>query len=602
MQIESTMYKSFILSFFLLSYPLIAFGQILPADRQIDWSNAGLKDTTTSNFQIIDLTEFGINGDGITPNDDALTAALASPSTSGKILKFPTGVFLFNEPIILESNTILSGEGANNTSLSFDLGGSGNAINISGNQFPNDTSSVVSTGEKDDVFLEINNANSFQVGDWIRLQQRDTQLVTSTWAVGSVGQIAKIEDIIDNKIFLSSALRKSYSLADTPIISKIIPIENVGISCLKIIRIDDAAPAQTSNIRFDYAANCWVSSIESSHCTFSHIDARFSTNLKIEKSYFHDAFDFGGGGRAYGIMLHFTSNEILVENNIFKRLRHSMILQAGANGNVFAYNYSFDPFWTSFPSDAAGDMVLHGNYVFANLFEHNIVQNIVIDNSHGPNGPNNTFFRNRGERFGIFFSADNSPAQNFIANEVTNTNSPYSFVNYIIQGIDHFILGNNNKGVIDPPQQDTLSVQTIFYSDIPDFVPPNQWASIGIPNNLNQGEIPALLRIQDNDPFMNTCGEIPTNTEDLDFLKNSLAVFPNPFHNSFTLDFEMTQNKSVKIDLIDIYGKKMQTVIDKLLLAGNQRIHVETKQLVNGIYFLRLEIAEKTKLLRLIKQ
>jgi hypothetical protein len=53
-------------------------------------------------------------------------------------------------------------------------------------------------------------------------------------------------------------------------------------------------------------------------------------------------------------------------------------------------------------------MVLHGNYPFANLFEGNINQNTVIDNSHGKNGPYNTFFRNRSELWGVVMN--NSPA------------------------------------------------------------------------------------------------------------------------------------------------------------------------------------------------
>ncbi len=40
---------------------------------------------------------------------------------------------------------------------------------------------------------------------------------------------------------------------------------------------------------------------------------------------------------AYGTMLHFTTGECLIENNIFEHLRHSTIVQAGANGNVFGY-------------------------------------------------------------------------------------------------------------------------------------------------------------------------------------------------------------------------------------------------------------------------
>jgi len=546
------MKKSFVLGLFFIFSSFFVMGQVLPEDRQIDWTNAGLRDTTTVDFSIIDLNDFGIIGDGITPNDAILTDVLSNPDPNGLIIKFPEGTFLFNEPINLNSNTVLSGEGADKTVLSFDLGGSGNAIEVIGSSLSSVTTNLISTGQKDSSFLLVADATFFEIGDWIKLEQIDAHLVTSTWALGTVGQIIQIKDIIDNKIYLKSTLRKTYLLEDAPKITKVEPVENVGISCLKINRIDNTAPSQSSNIRFIYAVNSWVSSIESSFCTFSHIDVRFSSNLKIEKSYLHDAFDFGGGGRAYGIMLHFMSNEILIENNIFKRLRHSMILQAGTNGNVFSFNYSYDPFWTSIPSNSAGDIVLHGNYIFANLFEQNIVQNMVIDNSHGPNGPNNTFFRNRGELYGIFFSATNSPGQNFIGNEITNTGFPFNIVNYNIIGANHFLYGNNNKGSIDPPGTDTLITQSLYYLSIPDFVSPDQWAGIGTPNPVGQGEIPALNRVQNNDLFSNTCGQIITNTTEIDEIENHVNIFPNPFSEIANIESE---DLIQRIDLIDFSGK-----------------------------------------------
>ena len=117
-----------------------------------------------------------------------------------------------------------------------------------------------------------------------------------------------------------------------------------------------------------------MTGIESNNCTFSHVRIEQSSNLFIARSYFHHGFDYGGGGRSYGIAIQFSSGSCLIEDNVFERLRHSVLLQAGANGNVIAYNYSLDPFWSSTPSDAAGDMVLHGNYVFANLFEHRLLK------------------------------------------------------------------------------------------------------------------------------------------------------------------------------------------------------------------------------------
>ncbi|MFM7771027.1 MAG: hypothetical protein ACKO8Q_10785, partial [Bacteroidota bacterium] len=109
-------------------------------------------------------------------------------------------------------------------------------------------------------------------------------------------------------------------------------------------------------------------------------------------------------------------------------------------------------------------------YIFINLFEMNSVQNIVIDNSHGPNGPYNTFLRNRASLFGIFFSADNSPSQNFIGNEIPNTNFPYSSVNYTILGTYHFLFGNNNKGNLDPIGTEKPSTSSLIFSNSPLFL------------------------------------------------------------------------------------------------------------------------------------
>lgn len=166
--------------------------------------------------------------------------------------------------------------------------------------------------------------------------------------------------------------------------------KSVGLECLKINRLD-ASVGQTTNIAFDFAVDCWVTGVESNNCNFGHLVFTKSTNCYVYGNYFHDAFAYGGGGQAYGVVLQYTSGECLIENNIFKHLRHSMLVQAGANGNVCAFNYSLDPNWTSFPSNSAGDIVMHGNYVFMNLIEENICQNIVVDASHGINGPYNTF-------------------------------------------------------------------------------------------------------------------------------------------------------------------------------------------------------------------
>lgn len=355
----------------------------------------------------------------------------------------------------------------------------------------------------------------------------------------------------------------------------------MGIECLKIVRKDNTAPEQASNIRFSRAVNCWVSSVESENCTFSHVEAEYSSNLHFWGSYFHHAFEYGEGGRAYGIILHFTTNECLTENNIFKRLRHSMLLQAGANGNVFTYNYSTDPFWISgtIPTNAAGELVLHGNYPFSNLFEQNMCENIIIDNSHGANGPCNTFFRNRASGFGIFFSDTTSPRQNIIGNEIPNTGFPYNLVNYTISGKDHFLYGNNNKGVIHPAGTNALSEKSLVYSQRPDFVPQSDYGSIGTPAQMGSGTIPAYGRFNAGFLFVNVCGNYSTSIKDQYNPDENIRSFPNPFDDF--ISFSGVE----KINQIRIINSIGELIYSANSFCDNK---IPTSGWPAGIYFVQL--------------
>ncbi len=581
---------------FLVAISYGAIGQVLPEERSVDWRLAGSRDTTTVGSQLFELADHGFIGDGSTPNDLALSSVLSSISAPGAILKFPAGEFLFNDMITLPSNIVLQGAGADQTILKLDLGGGGHCINVLGEPVISDTTSLTQTAFRDSTCLLVNNAGLFSSGDWVRTVQQDIDLVTSAWAVGTVGQIIRIDTVIANEIFLDSSLRTDHDINRLPYIQRISVAQNVGIECLKIIRMDDAFPLQSSNIIFSHAANCWVNGVESENCTFSHIEAFYSSNIHVSNSYLHHAFGYGNGGQAFGVMLHFTTGECLVENNVFEHLRHSMIVQVGANGNVFAYNYSFDPYWTTFPNDAAGDIVLHGDHPYSNLFEQNVCQNIVIDDSHGPNGPHNTFFRNRAERYGIFFSASNSPYQNLIGNEIPNLNIPYSLVNYNIQGIGHFIYGNNNKGDIDPSGTDTLQDSSYAYAVRPTFIPQAQWAAIGTPNIMGAANIPALDNLNSGNIHGSFCSGtlfIPPLNEPR---ANGVLVFPNPASSSVTITSE---NIIGSIRLMDMIGQELHEVE-----INNGSIELDLNDLRTGTYLIEIRIErqrriERVKLIKL---
>ena len=520
-----------ITSFLLLAHFTLT-AQVLPAERRVNWSIAGLHDTTTVGFTTLDAIAEGLFNDGATPCDYPLGSLMLNHQEP-IIIFFPPGEYLFNSAIPMRSNMVLRGAGATTTKIIIDHSGTGNGINIHGTQLSSDTTSIIATSSKGSSILKVLHPSLFQQGDWIQLIQDDADLITSSWALQSVGQIARIASIVQDTLILDAELRMEVNLTRHPFVKQILPVKNVGIECVSIERIDNCAPEQASTIHFDYAVNCWVNGIESNKTTFAHIEASHSSNLSITHSYFHHAFDYGGGGRAYGVMWHFTTNECLVYGNTFEHLRHSMIVQAGANGNVFAYNRSVDPFWSEglfFPTNSAGDMVLHGNYPYANLFEQNDGQNMVIDNSHGANGPYNTYFRNRGSLFGIFFSDNTSPSQNFIGNEIPNTGTPYSLVNYSILGNDQFVYGNNNKGTITPSGTGTLIDSSYFFTSQPVTIPGGFYASIGTPNAMSSGLIPATYYHATGNHFAEACGYL----SDLDINESDLqefTIYPNPLHS-----------------------------------------------------------------------
>ena len=569
----------------LLGVHSLVFSQTIPLSRSVNWKIAGLRDTTTANFQAIDMQDHGAIGDGISANDTALANVLTSISGAGAIIKFPNGNFLFNHTITLPANCVIRGNGAANTIFTMNQNGTGNSFEIDGTISSTDTTKLSQSGVKDSTFITVFNPTNFAVGNWILIQLLDTDLVTSAWAANSVGQIVNITSVNGNRIGLASPLRMDYNLLKFPHIHKMNPKKNVGIECLKIDRIDSTAPEQSSNFHFLYAVNCWVNGIESNNCTFAHIDADLSSNLSVSKSYFHHAFHYGASGRGYGVLVNSTTNECRIEDNVFEHLRHSMILQSGANGNVFAYNYSFDPLWETssslIPPNSAGDIVLHGNYPYANLFEGNICQNIVIDDSHGANGPYNTFFRNRAESFGIFFSATTSPSQNIIGNDVPNNTYPYNMVNYTIQGVDEFSYGNNNKGTIDPVNTEILPDSTYAYSHRPDFFLTSQWVTLGTPNIMGSGTNPAHDRYLTNNLFANACGNSTINVPD--FQNSAVQIYPNPM----TSQLQIESNTSIKS--ATIFNQMGQQVLSKV--SHSNQLQIDVSLLSNGFYFviIRLE-------------
>lgn len=199
---------------------------------------------------------------------------------------------------------------------------------------------------------------------------------------------------------------KTYLVSRDLKVQKFQPVTNIGIENLKIFRIDSPKSTEDkygfgSNIKFSYAVNCWVRGVESELTCRHHLVISKSSHIEVSGCYFHVARFYGGNSYGYGIVVGESATNCLIENNVFRRLRHAMGIGTGANANVYTYNYSREQHSTYHVrllgdiEYADSDICLHGRYPFANLFEHNIVEYIEADDAHGNNGSYNAFVRNR---------------------------------------------------------------------------------------------------------------------------------------------------------------------------------------------------------------
>lgn len=572
----------------------IAKNQTIPNERTVNWKL--ISQSFDFEYQIteINILDFGATGDGITDDYQAVNNAILSLNENGGIIYFPEGNYLIKSAISLTEGIVLKGTSSQETSLIFDLNKSPiNCINISKSQtseFVEITSGLLKGDTKlscsqSDIFEGVKFAEIIQDnGDW--------DIVPINWAENSVGQIIRIENIIDDTIFFNNPLRIDYSSELNPRIRPIFPIEKCAVECLKIKRLDVPDEGAGSNISFNFAANCKVIGVESDSSVGSHIAISSSTNLKIKGNYIHHAFTFDGvGTRGYGISLSQHSGECQIENNIFKHLRHAMMIKTGSNGNIFGYNYSCEPVRSEQISDLSGDISFHGHYAFANLFEGNIIQNIIIDHYWGPSGPYNTLFRNRAELYGILMTTNDlaeTGFQNFVGNETTNDD--FLKGQYVLSGENHFEFGNNILGSVIPTGTENLSDTSYYLSEKPIFWKNNiNWPSIGLPNAGGKNIIPAKQRYLDGN-ILTVCSDSTLTYVSNNKTKKEIIIWPNPA--SKIAYFKSNYSGEHKVKIIDLNGK---LVFSESIFAYGNTMNIDVSSIrKNGLYFIIVQNNKET--------
>lgn len=569
--------------------------QTIPSTLTTDWTNAGYRGTVDANATILDVTTLGITGDSITDNSSLLNTAITAAAGLRTILYFPPGNYVFNNPVQLNDSIVLRGASSDSTHFLFNFNGSsGYCISGSGSRISIEYA-VLSDYHKDSQFIVTTDSGAIQPGDWVEIVQNngtwDTQPIS--WADNSIGQLLEITGRNGDTLFFNKPLRIDFDSTLNIRISKFNPIREVVLECFSYERMDSVS-CFCPTINFRYATDCLVRGIEGKRSISAHVLLDASSNITVTGCYFHDAFEYNGSSmHGYGIALYYHTGQCLIENNIMRKLRHSFSFQCGANGNVTAYNYSLEPNRSEFPANYGADISMHGHYPFTNLFEGNIVQNIQLDQTWGPNGPYNTFFRNRAELYGILMSSGtvNSDNQNFVGNEVTST--AFLQGNYTIAGTGHFQYGNNIRGTITPAGTGTLNDTSLYLSTTPTYwLPGTNWPSIGSPNALNSGTIAAKQRYSSQRKTV--CGnESTTYSASLSVSKNIFTVFPNPSTGQIQIESALISSNWISVEIQDALGRM---VYDSTVRNG-ETISIGEEP---GIYYVRAIAGDRSEVQKIV--
>lgn len=94
-------------------------------------------------------------------------------------------------------------------------------------------------------------------------------------------------------------------------------------------------------------------------------------------------------------------------------------------------------------------------------------------------------------------------------------------------------------------------------------------------SNIEIFDISAALPVRDN-----TRAEIPTEV--------TLSAYPNPFNPSTTIAFDLNARAQVSLDVYDITGRLVRTLINEQLNAGSYTHNFDAQGLPSGAYFARL--------------
>ena len=70
---------------------------------------------------------------------------------------------------------------------------------------------------------------------------------------------------------------------------------------------------------------------------------------------------------------------------------------------------------------------------------------------------------------------------------------------------------------------------------------------------------------------------------------SALSVYPNPVQAELVVDFNLTTTEDINISIVDMLGRRINSVTSSNLTAGDHKYTIDTSTFANGLYFVKME-------------
>lgn len=451
----------------------------IAASRQIDWSaTKGVTFTIPSSgwAQCVTAACNTVTSAGAASTVAQINSAISSASANTYVL-LPAGIYSLAGKIDFasKSNVALRGAGATTTNLVFTNSSSCRGFDSTvciaagtnpGLPAPPSSTTWTAGYAQGATSITVGSTTGISVGDMIVLDQlldSTTDQYPDVWICSSDGnctdeggnahgrtsrgqqQYAKVTNIAGNVLTITPGLyMPNWRSGQTPGVfhnGGNGQVENSGIENVTLdIRNAQLATGNSggSGIVLLWGMNLWVKGVAIIQGTGTGGDRSLLLLYQVSASVIRDSYwdgcpvdDVDGcHSTSYGIEL-FSTSDILIENNIFRRQAGGITVNGATAGTVIAYNYCPDQFYVD-PNFMIACTTLHEVGISHILYEGNDFTGFTSDMIHGSHSFI-TLFRNR------LVGRDADTAR------TNNTGAVRTFANSRFYNVVGNVLGDNSQ-------------------------------------------------------------------------------------------------------------------------------------------------------------